>query len=346
MTEFEWRTFAPKEIDQAGRILAGAPDVGEPDDEWLEAARLVAEWRAAHAGPLHTFQANLRRRIGRRDIVARRLKRLPSIISKLVRLPRIPLSRMQDIGGCRAVVGQPYNAFKLAADLMDSRIRHEMIRYKNYIECPRPSGYRGLHLVYSYDSERTKRWQGLNIEIQIRSKLQHRWATAVESVGAFMGDGLKSNLGDANWLRFFALMSTAIAWSEESPGVPGTPTDPRELIAELRESERMLGVSERLEAFQDITRQLKDVRRISNHWVVLELNMKDHVVFATAFSPDDLEAATAYYLDREVESRSKPDQETVLVSTSSLSALRRAYPNYFADLTDFRRVLDQTLAGR
>ena len=252
---------------------------------------------------------------------------------------------MQDIGGCRAVVSQPDDAFGLAADLVDSRIRHEMIRYKNYIECPRPSGYRGIHLVYAYDSERNRRWQGLNIEVQIRSKLQHRWATAVETVGAFMGDGLKSSLGDANWLRFFALMSTANARREGAPGVPDTPTDQRELLAELRERERMLGVSDRLEAFQAITRQLKDVRRISNHWIVLELNMKEHVVFATAFSPDDLEAASAYYLDREVESRGNRDQETVLVSTSSLSALRRAYPNYFADLTEFRRVLGQTLEG-
>ena len=345
MTGFEWRTFAPEEIDRAGRILAGAPDVGEPDDEWLEAAHTVNEWRALHSGPLNTFQSNLRRRVGRGAIVARRLKRLPSIISKLRRLSRIRLSRMQDIGGCRAVVSQPEAAFKLATDLADSRIRHELVRSKNYIDSPQRSGYRSLHLVYSYYSERTPPWQGLNVEVQIRSELQHQWATAVETVGTFIGDGLKSGLGDANWLRFFALMSTAMAHREGTIEVPDTPTNPRELVEEIRECQRILGVSARLEAFREITSQLKGVRGISNRWVVLELKLEAGLVEGLVFRPNDIEEATAYYLEREIESRGKPGAETVMVSTSSLSALRRTYPNYFADLTRFRRVLDQTLEG-
>lgn len=36
--------------------------------------------------------------------VSQRLKRLPTIEDKLRRLPRMDLSSMQDIGGCRAVL--------------------------------------------------------------------------------------------------------------------------------------------------------------------------------------------------------------------------------------------------
>jgi len=41
--------------------------------------------------------------------------------------------------------------------------------------------------------------------------LQHAWATAVEAVGIFTKQALKSNIGDGEWLRLFALMSSEIA---------------------------------------------------------------------------------------------------------------------------------------
>ena len=297
-------TYTHEEIDQAGRILVAAAPVGEPEDEWLEAAYLVNSWRATHSGPLNTFQANLRRRVGDDGIVARRLKRLPSIVSKLARLPRIPLSQMQDIGGCRAVVRDPNDAFALAAKLADSRIRHRLVRYKNYVDRPRPSGYRSLHLVYEYNSEQTTRWQGLNVEIQLRSELQHQWATAVETVGTFIGDELKSNAGNQTWLRFFRLMSAAIALRERAPAVPNTPTDHSELVEEIVECDRILGGAlERLTMFQDLTQRLQTLRRITNHWVVLELDLETGRVDGLAFRPNDLEQATAHYLERELASR-------------------------------------------
>ena len=98
---------------------------------------------------------------------------------------RIRLSQMQDIGGCRAVLRTSDNAYDLASDFVISRIRHELVRHKNYIEYPRQSGYRSIHLVYEYNSDRSTHWQGLKTEIQIRSLLQHQWATAVETVGTF-----------------------------------------------------------------------------------------------------------------------------------------------------------------
>ena len=68
--------------------------------------------------------------------MARRLKRLPSILSKLERLPWLRLSQMQDIGGCRVVLRTADDAYRIAADLADSRIRHELINHKDFIEDP------------------------------------------------------------------------------------------------------------------------------------------------------------------------------------------------------------------
>lgn len=163
--------FVPEEIDRAGDTLVAGPQPGL-EGEWLKARRLVNRWRASHSRPLNTFRMNLRRRVGDRDIVAQRLKRLPSIITKLERLKWLKLSRMQDIGGCRAIVDSANESFKLAADFADSRVRHELVRYDNYIDEPRRSGYGGLHMVYSYHSDRNDLWNGLKTEIQVRSQFQ------------------------------------------------------------------------------------------------------------------------------------------------------------------------------
>ena len=337
--------FAAGEIDRAGRILVQNAHVDDVGDEWFEAANLVSEWRASHSGPLNTFQMNLRRRVENRGIVAQRLKRMPSIIAKLERLPRISLSQMQDIGGCRVVVGSPDEAFNLAADLAASRIRHELVRYKNYITHPRPSGYRGIHLVYSYNSDRSSRWQGLKIEMQVRSELQHQWATAVETVGTFIRDDLKSGIGDQNWLHFFRLMSAVIAKRENTPEVPNTPSDCRELVEMIEDCERTLRVSERLAAYQKLTRRLKDLRGISNDWVVIEFNLDTERLSGHAFKYNQLSNAKSLYLRKEMESRGNSCIDVVLVSATSLSELRRAYPNYFADLTQFRCVFDEIAKG-
>lgn len=334
--------FQPEEIDQAGRVLVHVPGIGEDDREWLEAAHLVNDWRASHAHPLSVFRTNLRRRANRGAAVAQRLKRLPSIIAKLQRLPRIPLSQMQDIGGCRVVVNSYDDAFNLAVDFASSRIRHVLIRRDNYIERPRQSGYRGLHLVYAYNSDTPTPWQGLKTEIQIRSRLQHQWATAVETVGTFIGEDLKSGMGDQTWLRFFALMGTVVAQWENTPGVPNTPIGKREIINAIRECDQELGgIAKQLAAFRRVTLRLQNFRG-RNHWVVIELDLETRRLTGDAFKANDWESANSLYLEKEVELRETP-REVVLVSTDSLSALRRVYPNFFADMSEFRRVVQETL---
>ena len=139
--------------------------------------------------------------------MAGRIKRLPSIISKLQRLSRIRLSEMQDIAGCRAVLPNVEDAFRAANSLMGSRVKHRLVRTHNYLAKPRRSGYRSLHLVYSYRGAREHTLDELNVEIQIRTRRQHLWATAVETVGTFTREALKSGAGEEDWLRFFALMS-------------------------------------------------------------------------------------------------------------------------------------------
>ena len=349
----EWVMVSPillptsDEIDEAGRKLVSLRNDPERESEWLDAVHVVDQWRRAHSEPLRTFQANLRRRVKSRGIVATRLKRLPTIIGKLERLQRLRLSQLQDIGGCRVIVGNADDAAKIAANLVLSRIRHQVQKLDDYIARPRTTGYRGIHLVYSFFSERKSHLNGLNIEIQFRSRLQHQWATAVETVGAFTGNDLKSGRGDPDWLRFFALMSTAIARREDKPTVPKTPTDSGELSQELIRLNGKIGdIPSRLRAFRTIADMPRPRRFGKGSSYVLELDLQEGSISGYYFAGKARDDALSYYLEREMLTRDNPSVDVVHVAADSVTALTRAYPNYFANLSEFRTLVQEVLAGR
>jgi len=137
------------------------------------------------------------------------------------------LSRMQDIAGCRAVVSNVSLAKKLYKEgYLRSDLKHIRVNEKDYISYPKSDGYRSIHLVYKYKSKKEgkKDYNGLQIEIQIRSKLQHLWATAIETVDLFTKQAIKSNEGEKEWKDFFRLVSSAFAIMEKPLLVPNTPT--------------------------------------------------------------------------------------------------------------------------
>ena len=74
--------------------------------------------------------------------------------------------------------------------------------------------------IYRYKNKLASDYDTLRIELQIRTKLQHIWATAVESMGTFLGQALKSRQGDQEWLDFFAATSSAFAYKEGCVPIP------------------------------------------------------------------------------------------------------------------------------
>ena len=104
-----WPTpkFSRSQVSKAGEYLTRNAVPGEDLDSferWLGAYEVLANWRACHGYPINTFQATLRTRLKKIDpeaLVAQRLKRTPSILSKLTRFKGMSLARMQDIGGLR-----------------------------------------------------------------------------------------------------------------------------------------------------------------------------------------------------------------------------------------------------
>lgn len=170
--------------------------------------------------------------------------------------------------------------------------------------------------------------------MQIRSRLQHAWATAVETVGTFTQQALKSSWGDTEWLQFFALMSSALAVREGTPTAPGTPTEPDHLARELRRHVKNLDVIGRLTAYGEALRLIEQTTGMpKGHTFLLELDIANRTLTTRSYT-DSVVAAEHYgAIERAIEG--EPDKDAVLVAVESLDALRRAYPNYFLDTTAF-----------
>ena len=341
--------FARGQVDRSGRNLASGNL--ESYDDIVDDLLIINNWRSSHSFPLNSFHVALRRRalgLDSRAITAQRIKRLSSIEAKLSRFPTMHLSRMHDIGGCRAVVRNITTVRRLASIYKNSAKRNphraELIREYDYITHPKNDGYRCVHLVYRYRSsaKRHRRYNGLRIEIQLRSQLQHTWATAVETVGTFIGHALKSSQGPEVWRRFFALMSTYIAMKEKTPLVADTPTADTELQQELRQYAEQLNAIRHLELYAaavDAPQRIGATK--DQHYFLLELDSSQRQIRVTSYKFDQLSQANTDYLDVERQILKGGQRDAVLVSVSSFAALKRAYPNYFLDTHRFIQLVNE-----
>lgn len=334
-----WNTplYKKSEVDRAGRQYV---DPGVSGEERELALTVINNWRSSHAFPLNTMQMGLRNKAGTVDsnaLVAQRIKRLPSIRSKLVRIAGMKLSRMQDVGGCRAVVQDLTALQELDDAFTRTRMKHRLVRRDDYVNDPAPSGYRSIHRAYRYFSDRNTTYNGLLIEVQLRTRQQHIWATAVETVGTFTQQALKSSQGERDWLRFFALMSSEIARREGTPAVPGTPTDRAELHREILRLAQGLDVVGRLAAYGETLRYLEQAAAGDRFWL-LELDTVRFTLEVRGYR-DPQVAAEAYKAVERATEEAAPGRDVVLVSVNKVAGLKRAYPNYYLDTSAFTSIV-------
>jgi hypothetical protein len=321
---------------------------GSPGD-YANAILLVDNWRVSHAYPMRVFQKTLRYRARQTYAhanVVRRLKRFASIEAKLQNIPGMQLSRMQDIGGCRAIVSNVALVDRLARKYKETGY-HEFVREFDYLRNPKSSGYRGIHLVYRYRArdDNTRAWDRLSVEIQLRSNLQHAWATAVEAVDTFTGQALKAGHGEPRWDRFFALMGTALARREKTESIPNTPQRVASLRQELRALDAELNAVESLRAYRTAIRVTGGQPMATAHadlWL-LQLDFEAHQFTAWPYRSDQMEEATTHLSELEGQVRGDLTKNVVLVGADSLDAVRRAYPNYLLDTQFFVEEVERAL---
>ena len=343
-----WATpqYTPQEVNAAGKALWKMTFPVTTLDG-IEALSVINNWRSSHAYPLNTFQITLRnraRRIERNVIIAQREKRLDSIHRKLVAKSSMRMTQMQDIAGCRAVFSKLSDVYKLV-DLYKGRpFDHKFRGEKDYIRNPKPDGYRSYHLVYEYKGTGPGvPYTGLRVEIQVRTQVQHAWATAVEAVGIFTRQALKSNQGDAGWLRFFALMGTAISAIEGTPCVPNTPTTKAELLEELRPLAEQLAARDMLRAYNTTLNTLGSAKDAK--YFIVELDPDANAVTVRRFKAKESAEANRQYTELESQIPDDSRRQVVLVSVTDINALKRAYPNYFLDTALFSRLVERVLKG-
>lgn len=198
------------EIDKLGEKIGASEEVSSDDLSKLQQYRQTFQESISR---VFNFVLDASRKIDKQCIVTYRIKRIDTIVEKLHRFHENPngsmkLSRMWDIAGCRCILNSPDMA-KLYRLLEIVKNEYgEDCKTKDYIEDPKSSGYRSIH-IYVKDKQTNK-----PIEIQIRNKEHHNWATLVEIVDLLYGTKNKEKGAVSKLGRFLFLYSRANELSE------------------------------------------------------------------------------------------------------------------------------------
>lgn len=347
--------FSGKEIDRAGRKFMDTDTILKDKKEFDRIMDVLSSWRFCHEEPLNDALRILKNTVRPNDknaIFAKRLKRHVSIYNKLRRFPQMTLRNMQDIGGCRAILKSEKKLRKSVRDLKNCpefQTASGRVRSKDYIKNPKPDGYRSYHLVGRFAGSNTK---PRNVEIQLRTRLQHHWATALEIVDLFSGQALKSNQGNPDWERFFAQTSRQFAVMDDiSSFLDLAQTDQFRLYGarvrkqkplmqscrEVQKYMKKLKVIKKFEAFASsidiLDKQIQEYDKSS--YILLKIDTLKKEVSTSVFKKGDTELASQEYIAAEKQAAHRDDYVIALVSTSKVGGVKEAYPNFFADSSDF-----------
>jgi ppGpp synthetase/RelA/SpoT-type nucleotidyltranferase len=338
------------DVNRAGDALISGP--GPSDDD----LKIINNWRAIHACPLLTMRMTLSARAKKQDqfaIISQRTKRIQAISLKLSENRRhgltMNLSQMQDIGGCRATLRTVAEVECLVAEYESAWKKNQnrggtLKKKHDYIQNPKSTGYRGVHFVCKYHSESKENaiYNDLQIEVQLRSKLQHYWATAVETIDFFTGQILKSNIGQLPWQRFFVLASNEFARLEGRPLIPGAPQEKSAAVTELRTMRNQITTIAGVQAAHKvISSEASD--KSDGQLYLLQLDLDARTINRTSFGKEAMKEAQEKYLQIELQIKDNPSKQAVLVSVDSMAALPAAYPNFYLDITEFNKCLNSVM---
>ena len=338
--------YTRNQIINAGKIIR---QENSSMEEQRHAIEVIDNWREAHAFPLHIIYIHLRR-MAEKDssvIVAERLKRLESIISKLIRERSMNLWTMQDLGGCRVIVNSIDDVYNYSIAYEKSKKRHIQKKVYDYIKQPKLSGYRSLHVVYEYHSDRSEKYnRNMLIEIQYRTHLQHLWATSVETMGLFRKEAIKSGQGSEEVKRFFVLVSALFAYKENQPLPPNVSQNINEVIYEIKLLNNRNKYLEFLSGIRvAVDKQAQNMYKSkskSSGYFILILNYVSRRLRIIPFLSNQIEKATFVYNSIE-KTRNSDSEDAVLVRVSSVKKLKSAYPNYFSDIGEFIQIVKSYL---
>jgi ppGpp synthetase/RelA/SpoT-type nucleotidyltranferase len=345
-----------KQVLRAGECLID-PVTYLPENEAVlnNAFDILSYWRFSFEKPLERALDKIQPQVNQLDstaIFAKRLKRFPSIVLKLERFPKMNLKNMQDIGGCRIILVNSKKVTQVSRILkkMPELKWDDGFRIKDYIAKPKIDGYRSLHMIGKFpDSFGNDK----KIEIQLRTRIQHYWATALEIIDLFTKQSLKTNQGQKLWSDFFVNVSKQFSMLDSIPLFEKLSDKDKKiqyvsrlikdkesssLVLSVCDAARKLDVVDKLKVFAKslkvIGEELNSVG--SDGYVLLEINTLTKSVKYTLFDHGEAEDAQNIYTETEKITSDKNSNIIVaLVYANAVGGIKEAYPNFFADSTKF-----------
>ena len=320
----------------SGKALLAGPETGFP---YTDANLVVEDWRKLHMVPLEELVSDVARVLAQTGVTAafssHRLKRMTSIVAKLRHNPGMGLGGLQDIGGARFVFEDIHSllmAQKVVATASFTHFVPDRSPY-DYVVQPKESGYRSIHFAFKYISE-NQDYDGLRVELQLRTRLQHDWAMAVETAELISKSALKASLGDQNWLEFFKLSSAVFAQKEGMPVAEHfRDYTEKDFCVQYAQLEQKCMFLDQLQALVSAVK-ITEEHTLKEGYAVILIQFTEKRVQLRHFPSEQLEEATKYY--GEVEKSINDElSAVVLVSVSDMKELKDAYPSYFLNAGEF-----------
>ena len=336
-------------IDRAGIALAKGEFRSE--EELLELEGVFDEYRKSHLQPLSETTIALQNWLntyGGSYYIAQRLKRKPQIVRKLNRLS-VRLTQLQDIGGCRIIVEKNQDVERLrkfVEEKISKQSNFKLTRTTDYREKGRDdTGYRSLHLMLEKN--------GIKLELQIRSRIQHYWAESIERTSVIYGYHLKEKEGDQAVIGYFKKLSD-IFYEIEAGREPHA-QEKLELDQLRVKSETIIESSDKNKIFdsyvnEDIIKTLseKESRNKNglNNWIIVfDWNSGAFVSWDIINrNPDD---AISAYVEYEKMFPASAGYEVVMIGSSDVATVRQTHSHYFGieGYDNILESLDQSIVG-
>ncbi|KAB0604052.1 RelA/SpoT domain-containing protein [Castellaniella defragrans] len=336
-------------IDRVGIALSKGEFRSE--EELLELEGIFDEYRKSHLQPLSETTIELQHWLnlyGDSYYIAQRLKRKPQIVRKLNRLS-VRLTQLQDIGGCRIIVEKNQDVDRLRKyieEKISNQSNFNLIRTTDYREKGRDdTGYRSLHLIFEKN--------GIKLELQIRSRIQHYWAESIERTSVIYGYHLKEKEGDQAVIDYFKKLSD-IFYEIEAGREPHA-REKLELDQLRIRSEGIIESSDKNKIFdsyinEDIIKTLaqKEARNkhgLNNWIIVFDWNTGAFVSWDIINrDPDD---AISAYVEYEKMFPASEGYEVVMIGSSDVATVRQTHSHYFGieSYDSILENLDQSIIG-
>ena len=132
--------------------------------------------------------------------ITSRIKAPESIAKKLARLnfdvtAANAVKCLYDIAGIRIICPFARDIFRLV-DILKSLPETSVIKEKDYVANPKPSGYRSYHIIMEIPVFFSGKTEKIPVEVQIRTHAMNCWATLDHMARYKYQEGIPRHLGD------------------------------------------------------------------------------------------------------------------------------------------------------